>query len=98
MTRDGFDFLFFYLYETDAAQHRAGDVMGAVEGADSGLGLLVEAAGGLERFLDRYAVIVVADHSQSAVLQAADAAAPLEGCGALPLEPPLRSRPTASWR
>ena len=28
VTRDGFDFLFFYLYETDAAQHRpAGDVM-----------------------------------------------------------------------
>ena len=80
VTRDGFDFLFFYLYETDAAQHRpAGDVLGAVEGADHGLGLLVEAAGGLERFLDRYAVIVVADHSQSAVLQAADAAAPLEG-------------------
>ena len=79
VTRDGFDFLFFYLYETDAAQHRAGDVMGAVEGADDGLGLLVEAAGGLDRFLDRYAVIVVADHSQSPVAQAADAAAPLEG-------------------
>jgi len=41
--------------------------------------LLVEAAGGLEHFLDRYAVIVVADHSQSAVVQIADAAAPLEG-------------------
>jgi hypothetical protein len=79
VTRDGFDFLFFYLYETDAAQHRAGDVLGAVEGADRGMGLLVEAAGGLERFLDRYAVVVVADHSQSAVLQAVDAAAPLEG-------------------
>ncbi len=79
VTRDGFDFLFFYLYETDAAQHRAGDVMGAVEGADDGLGLLVEAAGGLDRFLDRYALIVVADHSQSAVMEVADAAAPLDG-------------------
>jgi len=79
VTRDGFDFLFFYLYETDAAQHRAGDVLGAVEGADRGLGLMVEAAGGLERFLDRYAVIVVADHSQSAVVQVADASAPLDG-------------------
>ena len=79
VTRDGFDFLFFYLYETDAAQHRGGDVIGAVEVADGGLGLLVEAAGGLDRFLDRYAVIVVADHSQSPVLHAADAAAPLEG-------------------
>ena len=98
VTRDGFDFLFFYLYETDAAQHRAGDVMGAVEGADRGLGLLVEAAGGLERFLDRYAVIVVADHSQSPVLQAADAAAPLDGRGALPVQPPLRPRPLRAGR
>jgi type I phosphodiesterase/nucleotide pyrophosphatase len=79
VTRDGFDFLFFYLYETDAAQHRGGDVLGAVEGADNGLGLLVEAAGGLDRFLDRYAVVVVADHSQSPVRTVADAAAPLEG-------------------
>jgi type I phosphodiesterase/nucleotide pyrophosphatase len=79
VTRDGFDFLFFYLYETDAAQHRGGDVIGAVEVADTGIGMLVEAAGGLEPFLDRYAVIVVADHSQSAVTQAADAAEPLAG-------------------
>ena len=76
---DGFDFLFFYLYETDAAQHRGGDVMGAVAGADRGLELLVEAAGGRERFLNRYAVMVVADHSQSAVTEISDAAAALEG-------------------
>ena len=38
VTRDGFDFLFLYLYETDAAQHRAGDVMGAVRQADEGVG------------------------------------------------------------
>ncbi len=79
VTRDGFDFLFFYLYETDAAQHRGGDVIGAVAGADRGLELLVEAAGGRERFLDRYALMVVADHSQSAVTEIADAAAALEG-------------------
>ena len=48
VTRDGFDFLFLYLYETDAAGHRGGDVMGAVERADNGLALMVEAAGGLE--------------------------------------------------
>ena len=40
--------------------------MGAVAGADRGLEMLVEAAGGRERFLNRYAVMVVADHSQSA--------------------------------
>jgi hypothetical protein len=79
VTRDGFDFLFVYLYETDAAGHRGGDVMAAVEQADHGLGLMVEAAGGLDRFLDRYAVIVVADHGQSPVTRIADAAEPLDG-------------------
>jgi hypothetical protein len=79
VTRDGFDFLFFYLYETDAAQHRGGDVVGAVAGADHGLELLVEAAGGRERFLDRYALIVVADHSQSAVREAVDLERALDG-------------------
>jgi Type I phosphodiesterase / nucleotide pyrophosphatase len=79
VTRDGFDFLFFYLYETDAVQHRGGDARQAVAGADRGLGLLVDAAGGRERFLDRYAVIVVADHSQSRVAEPADASAPFEG-------------------
>ena len=79
MTRDGFDFLFLYLYETDAAQHRGGDAIGAVEQADASLGLLVEAAGGWDQFLERYAVMVVADHSQSAVERAVDAQEPLEG-------------------
>jgi hypothetical protein len=77
VTRDGFDFLFLYLYETDAAGHRGGDVMAAVERADNGLALMVEAAGGLDAFLARYGVIVVADHSQSRIDQIADAAAPL---------------------
>jgi hypothetical protein len=79
VTRDGFDFLFLYLYETDAVGHRGGDVMAAVERADGALGLAVDAAGGLDRFLERYAVIVVADHGQSPVRQVADAAAPLDG-------------------
>jgi Type I phosphodiesterase / nucleotide pyrophosphatase len=77
VTRDGFDFLLLYLYETDAAGHRGGDVLAAVEQADKGLSLMVEAAGGLERFLDRYGVIVVADHSQSRIEQIAEASAPL---------------------
>jgi type I phosphodiesterase/nucleotide pyrophosphatase len=77
VTRDGFDFLFLYLYETDAAGHRGGDVLGAVEQADNGLALMAEAAGGLDRFLDRYGVIVLADHSQSRVERIADASEPL---------------------
>ena len=78
VTRDGFDFLFLYLYETDAAQHRGGDVLGAVERADASIGLLVEAAGGWDDFLERYALMVVADHGQSAVERAADAHEPVE--------------------
>ena len=93
VTRDGFDFLFFYLYETDAAQHRGGDVMGAVAGADRGLELLVEAAGGRERFLNRYAVMVVADHSQSAVTQMSDAADGARRASHLPRRPRSQARP-----
>ena len=73
VTRDGFDYLFLYLYETDAVQHRGGDVLAAVEQADRSLGLLVEAAGGCEAYLDRYATIVVADHGQRPVREAHDA-------------------------
>ena len=72
--------------------------MGAVEGADHGLGLLVEAAGGLERFLDRYAVIVVADHSQSAVLQAADAAGAARGRRRSSARAAGPTPSAASWR
>ena len=78
VTRDGFDFLFFYLYETDAVQHKGGDAVRAVAVADRGLEMLVDAAGGRERFLDRYAVIVVADHAQSRVTDPADASAPFD--------------------
>jgi hypothetical protein len=79
VTRDGFDLLFLYLYETDAAQHRGGDVLAAVEQADRSVGLLVEAAGGWNEFLERYAIVVVADHSQSAIEHAVDAQEPFEG-------------------
>ena len=79
VTRDSFDLLFFYLYETDAVQHRAGDAVAAVETADRGLEMMVEAAGGRDEFLDRYAVAVVADHSQSAVQRVADGTAPFAG-------------------
>jgi type I phosphodiesterase/nucleotide pyrophosphatase len=79
VTRDGFDFLFLYMYETDAAQHRGGDVLAAVEQADDGLRLMVDAAGGWDPFLERYALLVVADHSQSPVTRAVDAAEPFAG-------------------
>jgi predicted AlkP superfamily pyrophosphatase or phosphodiesterase len=78
VTRDGFDFLFLYMYETDAAGHRGGDVMAAVEQADRGIGLVVDAAGGWHEFLERYAIAVVADHGQSTVERVVDAAEPFD--------------------
>jgi Type I phosphodiesterase / nucleotide pyrophosphatase len=78
VTRDGFDFLFLYLYETDAAGHRGGDVLAAVEQADHSLALMVEAAGGWSDFLERYAIAVVADHGQSAVTRGVDASEPFD--------------------
>ena len=53
--------------------------MGEVEQADNSFGLLVDAAGGWDAFLDRYAVVVVADHSQSSVSRGVDATEPFEG-------------------
>ncbi|MDX6520645.1 MAG: hypothetical protein QOF08_1250, partial [Gaiellales bacterium] len=79
VTRDGFDFLFLYLYETDAAQHRGEDAVVEVEQADHSVGLLVEAAGGWDAFLERYAMIVVADHSQSTIERVVDATEPFQG-------------------
>ena len=105
VTRDGFDFLFLYFYETDAAQHRAGDVLGAVERADAGIGLMVEAAGGWTAFLDRYAVAIVADHSQSAVHEVADllgghrpAPVPRRAGATTPTSATSRWRPATAWR
>ena len=69
VTRDGFDFLLFYLSDYDYASHAAGpDEATTVLGrCDEAIGGLVRAAGGLDAFLERYAVIVMSDHGQSSV-------------------------------
>jgi Type I phosphodiesterase / nucleotide pyrophosphatase len=69
VARDGFDFLLFYLPETDSAGHRGGDALrpAAVAGADDAIETLMAAAGGVEPFLERYAVILCADHGQSPI-------------------------------
>ena len=69
VTRDGFDFLLFYLSDYDYASHANGpDAADAVlRRCDDAVGGLVEAAGGLDAFLERYAVIVMSDHGQTAV-------------------------------
>ena len=72
VTRDGFDFLFYYLPDYDYASHALGP-SGAEEAlrrSDQAVGALVEAAGGLDEFLERYAVVVCSDHGQTPVERA----------------------------
>jgi predicted AlkP superfamily pyrophosphatase or phosphodiesterase len=72
VTRDGFDFLAYYLSDFDYASHALGpdgaeDI--ALERTDAAIGALLEAAGGPDEFLDRYAVILHSDHGQTSVQQ-----------------------------
>jgi hypothetical protein len=69
VTRDGFDFLLFYLSDLDYASHLGGPdaARGALRRCDAAIGELAAAAGGLEAFLERYALVVVSDHGQTAV-------------------------------
>ena len=75
VTRDGFDFLAFYLSGYDFASHVAGPdgepADRALEQADAAVGALLEAAGGPDEFLERYAVVLLSDHGQTRVERAA---------------------------
>src|SRR4029450_687123 len=69
VTRDGFDFLFYYLPDYDFASHALGPT-GADEALarrDAAVAALGEAAGGLEAFLERYDVVLCSDHGQTPV-------------------------------
>jgi hypothetical protein len=72
VTRDGFDFLFYYLPDYDFASHALGPeaTQEALTRSDAAIGALIEAAGGPDEFLERYAVIVCADHGQTRVERA----------------------------
>jgi hypothetical protein len=69
VTRDGFDFLVFYLPDYDFASHAAGPeaAHAALSRADRAIGSLFEAAGGPDEFLERYAVLLCSDHGQTGV-------------------------------
>ncbi len=73
VTRDGFDFLAYYLPDYDFASHLHGPdgALEALVRSDRAVGALLEAAGGPDEFLERYAVVVCADHAQSRVERAA---------------------------
>ena len=72
VTRDGFDFLVYYLPDYDFASHAAGpdEAGAALARSDAAVGALIAAAGGIEQFLERYAVILMADHGQTHVERA----------------------------
>jgi predicted AlkP superfamily pyrophosphatase or phosphodiesterase len=69
VTRDGFDFLVFYLSDFDFASHAVGPERAhdALARSDEAVGALIEAAGGPDDFLERYAVILCSDHGQTPV-------------------------------
>jgi hypothetical protein len=72
VTRDGFDFLFYYLSDYDYASHLTGpeDADVALERADAAVAALLDAAGDWDEFLDRYAVVLCSDHGQTRVTRA----------------------------
>ena len=69
VTRDGFDFLLFYLSDYDYASHAHGPdaAFDVLRRCDDAIAALAESAGGLDEFLARYAVVVMADHGQTLV-------------------------------
>ena len=68
------DFLLFSLPDNDTASHIGGSQaqVASIAAADRQLERLAHAAGGLDRFLDEHAIIVVADHSHANVEQTID--------------------------
>jgi hypothetical protein len=73
VVRDGFDFLVYYLSDYDFGSHILGPDGARRELArtDEHVSALVDAAGGLDEFLQRYAVIVCSDHGQTPVTETA---------------------------
>lgn len=72
VTRDGFDFLTFYLPDYDFASHAAGPdaAHDALARSDAAVSALMDAAGGRDEFLERYAVVLCSDHGQTHVERA----------------------------
>ena len=73
VTRDGFDALVYYLPDYDYASHARGpdSAHEALARSDAAISELMDAAGGPDAFLERYAVLLCSDHGQSTVEQVA---------------------------
>jgi hypothetical protein len=81
VTRDGFDFLAYYLPDYDFASHAFGPegAHEALARADAAIGALLDAAGGPDEFLERYAVVFCSDHGQTRVDRHGHLQAPFAG-------------------
>jgi len=71
VTRDGFDFLTYYLPDYDFASHVHGPegAHEALARSDAAVRALVDAAGGPDEFLERYAGLLCSGHGQTPVVQ-----------------------------
>jgi hypothetical protein len=69
VTDDLFDFLLLSLPDNDHHSHNHGPeaMVTSIAHADRNLGRVVEAAGGMDEFLDGHAVLLMADHSQTKI-------------------------------
>ena len=85
VTRDGFDFLTYYLSGYDFASHAAGPhgeaAERALEQTDAAIRTLLDSAGGPDQFLERYAVVLLSDHGQTPVREAARLQEPFADLG-----------------
>ena len=88
VTRDAFDFFLLYFSDYDYASHEHGpdSALPTLQRCDAAITSLVAAAGGVEAFLERYAVVVMSDHGQTGVREPASIGAEVGGIeGVLPL-------------
>lgn len=69
-TRDAGDFVLAYFADNDYRSHEVGPIkaLPVIERIDKGLGEFFERMGGMERFLEEYAVLLTSDHSHCDIL------------------------------
>ena len=69
-SRDGGDFVLAYFADNDYRSHEVGPLAAVpvIEKIDKGLGTFFEKAGGMERVLSEYAVLLTSDHSHCDIL------------------------------
>src|SRR5689334_12700069 len=89
---DLFDFLLLSLPDNDTHSHKYGPFaqVDSLAAADKQIQRMMDAAGGVDAFLEDHAVIVCSDHSQSKVESEIDLFRAFDGFGVLPAGRPPR--------